>query len=513
MASPPRQLVIGIDCSTTACKALAWDADGVAAAHGRAPIPLDNPAPDGWQQHALDWWHALGRACQQMMQQLDPRDDILAACITHQRETVVVTDPHANPLHPALVWMDARCRPQLAAATTTFGAQHLHQLSGKPPHTTPSLYKLAYLFQQQPALCTPSARVMDVHGFLVWRLCGQFSTSLASADPLGLVDMQRGCWAHELLAWLSLDERQLPTLVRPGQVLGQLRPAAASHTGLPPGLPLVAGAGDGQAAGLGAGVMAPGRAYLNLGTAIVSGVLSHHYQCDNAFRTLYAANGDDYFLETDLQGGCFTIDWFIDHFLCYGTDNSRRGEVLARLEQEASRLPPGAQGLVLVPYLNGVMNPFWDANAAGLSVGLRGHHRPGHMYRAIIEGIAFEQRLHTEGVEAAAGAIAEMVVVGGGARSDVWCQLLADVLQKPMQRARGVETTALGAGMLAAASRGMHQTLAQACAAMGGSGRRFEPGAQQQRYNELYQQVYRPLYPSLRGPLAKLSALASTGAG
>ncbi|HZO14584.1 MAG TPA: FGGY-family carbohydrate kinase, partial [Polyangiaceae bacterium] len=429
---------------------------------------------------------------------------VLAMCITHQRETFVVTDESGTPIHPALVWMDKRATSWLRklAARPGFDGDALHRLTGKPVCTTPSIYKLGFLTSERAAIFdTPRTLMMlDVHGFLAWRITGRAVTSLASADPMGLVDMQRREWAPSLLVdvgGMPQGGYRFADLVEPGVVLGTVSEEAHAVTSLPVGLPVVAGAGDGQCAGLGAGIVAPGRAYLNLGTAVVSGVLSREYCVDRAFRTLYGAMPGSYFLETDLQGGTFTVNWLCERLL------GRSLDALGELEAQASQLAPGAEGLMLVPYWNGVMNPYWDDDASGLVIGFRGHHGAAHLYRALLEGIAFEQRLHTSGVERVAGPISEMVVMGGGSKSALWCQILADVLEKPIVRAASSEATALGAGILAAAQAGLHATVQDAAAAMTRLGERFEPQSAD-RYRSLYD-AYIELYPAVAASLRKLA--------
>ncbi len=497
-------LVLGVDCSTTACKAIVFDAQGKSLAQGRASLTLDNPAVGAWQQDAEQWWSATLSACCAALAELDDTSRVGAMCITHQRETFVLTDDNAKPLHPALVWMDARCVEQVEQACEQLSPNELHTISGKPPCTTPSLYKLMFLLEQQPDLRTSLGRMLDVHAFLVWRLSGRCATSLACADPLGLVDMAKRDWSEPLLSLAGLVRGQLPELVGPGEVIAQLSPAAAEALGLPAGLPLVAGAGDGQSAGLGAGIVDDKSAYLNLGTAIVSGVLAEDYHCDLAFRTLFAAAPDRYLLETDLHGGTFTVNWLIDRLLKRSDDFD---QVLAELEQGAGALPVGAAGLMLLPYWSGVMNPHWDADASGLLLGLRGHHQAEHVFRALLEGIAFEQRLHTSGVEQAAGPIDELVVMGGGAKSALWCQILADVMNKPVVRSASPEATALGAGILAAVVAGLHPDIPAAAAAMSARGQRFVPGDNCARYEALYSEVYQHLFPSLRDHMKTLARL------
>lgn len=497
-------LVLGIDASTTAVKAIAWDTAGTSVAEGRAGYSLENPAPGAWEQDAEAWWSATRFAIAECVRALGPRaSELQALCITHQRETFVLTDADGKPLCPALVWMDSRGTGEVEGARARLGAERLRELSGKPACITPSIYKLMALFQRRPDLARASARVLDVHCFLAWRLTGRFATSLASADPLGLVDMRRRAWSPELRGLAGLAENQLPELVEPGSELGKLEAQVASTIGLPPGLPVIAGAGDGQAAGLGAGISGPGRAYLNLGTAIVSGVLSEEYRVSDAFRTLYAAQAGTFFLETDLKGGTFTLSWLAEKLLGSSDATKKLGE----LEREAGALPAGSEGLLLVPYWNGVMNPYWDDDATGMLVGLTGRHGPAHVYRAVLEGIAFEQRLHTSGVEAATGsAIDEMVVMGGGSKSALFCQLLADVLQKRITRARATEATALGAGILAAVGAGLHADLSTATRQMTGTGESFEGGVDSARYAALYP-LYERLFPTLRATLAELGRL------
>jgi xylulokinase len=248
-------------------------------------------------------------------------------------------------------------------------------------------------------------------------------------------------------------------------------------------------------------------AYLNLGTAIVSGKPSRTYRTDRAFRTLFAAIPGSYLLETDLKGGTFTLDWLADRLLGGGSlaAGKDRDEVLADLEERASQLPPGASGLLALPYWAGVMNPHWDDDASGALVGLRGDHGPEHVYRAILEGIAMEQRLHTEGVEAAAGPIATLIAVGGGARRGLFAQIVADVMGRTLVRPRAAETTALGAAMLATVGAGIHRSALAAAGAMTSRGDTIAPGADQSRYDHLYRSAFAHLYAALAPVLRTLA--------
>ena len=500
------QLVLGIDASTTAVKAIVWDALGCEHARGTAPIALANPEPLAWEQDAESWWIATARAVSVAVGQVDI-SSLAGVCITHQRETVVVTDRAGSPIAPALVWMDERCGAEVEDVRRTLDADWIHRMSGKPLSTTPSLYKIRWLRQRRPEVFERPHRVLDVGAFLVARISGRFATSTASADPMGLVDVANGTWSDELAAVAGLTQGELPELVQPGAVMGQVTHEAAQATGLPAGLPIIAGAGDGQAAGLGAGITSTERAYLNLGTALVSGVCSSEYHTDSAFRTLSGAIGGTYFFETDLKGGTFTLSWLLRLL----GDDPASDQQLAELEERAADLPVGSDGLLLLPYWCGVMNPYWDDDASGAILGLRGHHGVAHLYRAVLEGLALEQRLHMEHVERSlASDIRALVVVGGGAQSELWCQIVADACGKTVHRAETTEATALGAGIIATVGCGLHKDFPTAVTAMTRLGDRFEPGPAKEAYGAMFD-VYRDLYPTTRELAHKLAKLARHG--
>jgi xylulokinase len=377
------------------------------------------------------------------------------------------------------------------------GSDEIHRLTGKPPDTTPALYKLLWLREHEPETLERTRWVVDVHAFLVHRLTGMWRTTTACADPLGLIDMQRGDWSDDLLQRVGLRRDRVPTLFAPGEVIGELSAAAAERLGLPAGLPVVGGAGDGQCAGLGANATAAGHAYLNLGTAVVAGTTSERYAWHRAFRTLIGAVPGTYAMETLLQGGTYTVNWFLERIAMLDAASLGLGlRDVDVLEPAAARLGPGAEGLLLVPYLASAQTPYWDPAARGILFGLAGHHGRQHIFRAIMEGIAFEQRLAFEEMEPQLDqAIELLLTTGGGSRSPLWRQIVADVTGKTVVACRETETTSLGAGILAAAAAGWHGSLLEAAEAMSGVGARHTPDASAAgRYDELFA-VYREIYP------------------
>ncbi len=494
--------VIGLDSSTTGCKAIAWDANGNAVAEGRASIPMHKPRPGWHEQNAEDWWRAARDSLRHVTAQIDTAR-LAGLSITMQRETFVVTDADGTPRFPAMVWMDERAGDLLPELDKNYGKERIHRESGKPLSANLSLSKLFWLQKHHPEVFALGARVMDVHAFLAHRLTGRFATAMGCADPTGLFDMPAGQWNAPLIEAIGLGASMFPEALPTGAQIGSITAEAERDTGLPEGLPLFAGIGDGQAAALGVSATQPGDACLILGTAVVSAAISMKYHTSMAFRTTYGALPGSILLETVLLGGAYTISWFLENFA--------NGATLAELEQSAAALPPGADGLILVPYWNTAMNPYWDASATGIVAGWRGIHNPAHLYRAILEGIAFEQRFHTEGVEEATGVLVERYLsVGGGARSPLWRQIIADITGRPVFSSDSPEASALGAGIIAAVGSGLHPNLSTAVQAMRRiTGAPALPDPRRQEiYGRLYGEVYRNLYPALRSSLASLDKIA-----
>lgn len=501
-----RDLVIGLDSSTTATKAIAWTREGVPLGEGRCSIPMSNPAPDWYEQDPEDWWRSACTALRDLLAQVAP-ERIAALAISNQRETFVPLDAGGAAVRPAILWLDQRARAYVNWLSSRVGEQRIHEISGKPVDTAPVAYRLAWMYNEEPVMWAHAASFADVHAYLAWRLTGQLRTSLASADPLGLLDMRSREWSPEILGTLDLHRGRLPGVVPPGAILGEVHDRGSRDTGLPAGTPVVAGGGDGQAAGLGVNALGPGRAYLNLGTAVVAGIHSMTYRTGQAWRTMGSCSGEGYYYETSLRSGTQLLDWFLAN--CAG------GETRAALESRAAQIAPGAGGVVAVPYWGAVMTPYWDRDARGCLIGLTAAHGAAHIYRALLEGIALEQALVTGMIEEATGLVVEeYVAIGGGAASDLWCEIIADTGGKPVKRSKTAEASSLGAAMCAAAGAGWFPTPSDAAVGMRGEiTRRTDPCPRRRtRYAEL-SAIYREIYPQLRDIYRRLAAFTHAQPG
>ena len=502
-----RDLVFGVDSSTSATKAIAWDRRGRAVGEGRAAIAMSTPHPGYFEQDPLDWWRSTATALRGLTADIDPHR-IAGLAISNQRETFAPFTHDGTALRPGMVWLDDRARAQLRRFGESFGAERFHEISGKPFDIIPCLFRLIWMKEKEPEIFARADILADVHGYLVHRLTGRWSTSTASADPMGLLDMRDGDWSQAILEAAGIAREKLPALHRPGEFLGEVTPEAAEQTGLPAGLPVFAGGGDGQCAGSGVGVLRPGRAYVNLGTAAVAGIYGESYAFSKAFRTETAIAERGYIYETCLRSGTFLVDWLLGEV--FGVPAAERPAALAALEREASERPIGSGGLVLAPFWQGSMTPHWDSDARGVIAGLTGSTRRADLFRAVLESIAIDMAdslLQAETVTEAA--IDHWIAIGGGAASDLWMQILADVSGRKIGRSAANEASSLGAAMAAAKGAGWHAGIADASQAMTSEiVRTFEPDARRVETYRALRQLQTELWPLVSQWNRRLAAFA-----
>lgn len=499
-----KDLVVGLDSSTTSTKAIAFARDGKAVGEGRCPMPISKPAPNLYEQEAGEWWAAAAFALDSLTKKVDP-DRIAGIGISNQRESFVPLDDEGMPVRPAIIWLDRRALDEVPRFAAKVGEERIHRITGKPVDVAPVCYRIAWMRRHEPARYQKTAMFADVHAYLAWRLTGRFQTSWASADPLGLFDIEKKVWSEEVLSVLELAPGRLPEAMPPGAFLGEITDPVADDLGCTRGTPVFAGGGDGQAAGLGVNALRPERAYLNLGTAVVSGVYSREYRTGMAWRTMGSCSGAGYYFETSLRTGTFLVDWFVRK-VC-GVNTDKEPDIYERLEAEAAKVPLGSRGLMLLPYWGGVMTPYWDEEARGAILGFLEAHDRAHVYRALLEGIALDQALVTCMIEEEAGvAVDELVAIGGGAQSDLWCDIVANATGKCVLRSETVEASCLGAAVCAAVGSGWFSTMEEAAESMSGAiTREFCPDPRRRgAYGELLD-IYREIYPSLKETFRRLA--------
>ncbi|MGA1598078.1 MAG: FGGY-family carbohydrate kinase [bacterium] len=465
-----QRFVIGIDSSTQSTKAIVWDESGNPVREGRAPISMKMPQPLHVEQSSEEWWTSFTGAIQEALRGLPP-DSVEALAISNQRETVAFLDAQGRSLHDAIVWMDQRAMAEVQELVEQVGRKTLHHTTGKPVDIAPVLYRLRWMAKHRPEVIQRTRHILDVQGYLVYRLTGAPATSWTSADPFGTFDIRKKQWASNLLDAAGIDTALFPPCLAPGEVLGRVTSKVAKEFGLRPGTPVVAAGGDGQCAGLGVNAIAGGRAYLNLGTAQITGASSSKARFSNYWRTLISPTGSGYFLESVQRAGAFFINWFVEQL----GGAERTPEVFSRLEQEASQVELGSEGILVSTYLAGCMDPHWNADAQGAFLGLRAHHTQAHLYRASLEALTLESARALKAMAQKGVELNKINVIGGGAQSRLWMHMIADATGLPAQRSLSNEASSLGAAISAAVGAGWYSSFEEAANEMTNEAETFEP--------------------------------------
>jgi sugar (pentulose or hexulose) kinase len=502
-----RDLVLAVDVGTQSVRALAFDRDGNLLARERVPLDPYAPGPPGQaEQDAEVYWNAIGQACRGLLaSDAGLRERIAGLALTTQRGTVVCTDAAGRPLRPAIVWLDQRRTRGLPPLGGPWG---LALRAARVASTVEYLRAEAeshWIRVHEPDVWARTERFLLLSGWLSWRLVGRCVDSVGCQVGYLPFDYRRLRWARRWdWKWRALPIRpsQLPELIEPTRPLGELTVEAAEATGLPAGLPVIAAAADKACEVLGSGCLEPHLACLSYGTTAT--INTTHRRYVEAVRLLppYPSPVPGHHsLEVQVFRGYWMVSWFRDQF---GHPEARlaaeRGVTPESLFDELLRaVPPGSDGLLLQPYWTpGLRHP--GPEARGAIIGFGDVHTRAHLYRAILEGLAYALREGRERMERRTGvAVDELRVAGGGAQSDAALQITADVFGLPAARPHTHEASGLGAAIVAAVGLGLHPDFATAVRTMTRVARVFTPDPAARRvYDQLYTRVYRRMYPRLR---------------
>jgi sugar (pentulose or hexulose) kinase len=503
--------ILAIDNGTQSVRAILFDLRGNIVAKSQVMLEAYFSDQPGWAEHdPEDYWQALCRACQGLWTQpgVDARA-VQGVAVTTQRGTVVNVDRDVRPLRPAITWLDQRRAGSVPPIAWWWRAAFkLARVDGTIDYFRGEA-EINWIKAHQGAVWDATHKLLLLSGYLNYRLCGRYADSSGSQVAYLPFDYRRRRWAarHDW-KWqaLAVEPRMLPELVAPGERLGEIGMEAAAATGIPAGLPLLAAAADKACEVIGAGCREPHVGCLSYGTTATINTTSTRYVEVTPFVPPYpAAIPDAYSTEVQVFRGYWMVNWFKEQFGHHEQLRALAEDVAPEqlFDQLAHSVPPGSMGLMLQPYWTpGIRVP--GREAKGAIIGFGDVHTRAHVYRAILEGLAYALRDGKERIEKRSGVpITELRVSGGGSQSDCAMQLTADIFGLPTARPHVYETSALGAAIDAAVGLGLYPDFPAAMAGMTRVGRVFEPvAANREIYDLLYKQVYRRMYRQLQ-PLYK----------
>ena len=503
------KLILTLDNGTQSIRALLFDLKGNLVAKSRIELDAYFSTHPGWAEQEADYfWQMLGKCCQQLWQQeavieQGLRAKIVAVTVTTQRGTVINLDKHGQPLRPAILWLDQRLADIKQAMPWYWRVIFSCIRQTKVIDYFRRKSQANWLAQNQPDLWQKTDKFLLLSGYLTYQLTGNFKDSVGSIVAYLPFDYKKQCWANSGdWKWHALPVKpsMLSELVKPGELLGEITEQAARFTGIKQGTKLIASASDKACEVLGSGCITPETASLSYGTTATINTNNAKYVEPHAFIPPYAsAIPEQYNSEVMIYRGFWMVNWFKQEF---GQREMRKAQVLgvspeSLFDELVSQVPPGSMGLMLQPYWSpGLKN----LEAKGAIIGFGDVHTRAHIYRSILEGLAYALKEGKENLEKRQGKkISRLMVSGGGSQSDAAMQLTADIFNLPACRPHTYETSGLGAAINAAVGCHYFKDYHQAITAMTRVEQIFTPNTEHVcMYDKLYNQVYRKMYRQLK---------------
>ena len=496
-------MLLGIDISTTGAKALLVDHDGRVVGSATTPLSLSTPHPLWSEQDPREWWTATTNSIKQALVTANASAaDVVAIGLTGQMHGLVLLDADGEVLRPAILWNDQRCGAECDEIRARLSRAKLVQITGNDALTGFTAPKILWVETHEPEIYRRTRHVLLPKDYIRYKLTGTLAMDKADGSGTMLFDLRKRTWSSEILSALNISPDWLPQTFEGHETTGEVTREAAVLTGLSPGTVVVAGGGDQSAQAVGTGVVRPGTIAVTLGTSgvVFAATESALIEPEGRLHAFCHAVADRWHLMGVMLSAAGSLQWYRDKLAC---DRNFAG-----LVDEAAQVPVGSEGLIFLPYLSGERTPHPDPFARGAWIGLTMRHGQAHLTRSILEGVAFGIKdMFCLMRDAGLGSVDEVRVSGGGAKSSLWRQILADTLNADLVTVNTTEGAAYGAALLAGVGAGVWSNVDTACAETISTRDHVTPNEQASAiYETLYEQ-YRSLYPTLKPTFHALSNL------
>ena len=481
--------VTSLDLGTSGCRTYIFDLVGTVIASDYQEWNSFYPFPSFVEQDANVWWNSIKKTIERAIKKSGiDQTDIVSLSVTNQRETIVPVDKEGNPLHNALVWQDRRTIDQVEFIKNKIGSDKIYDTTGLIIDPYFSASKILWFKDKKPEIYRRAHKFLLVADFIIYKLTGEFYSDFSNASRTMLFDIKKLKYSDQIASELEIDLDKMPEAIESGVDIGEI---ITDETLFDKQTLIITGAGDQQSAALGVGVVKPGEIKCTTGTG--SFILAHLAEpnFDPHKRVLCSCHAvpGTWVQEASIFTSGATLRWFRDQV----------GQVESLLAEEkgqdpyelmiaqAKESPMGANGLILIPHLVGAGAPHWNPLAKGLLFGLALGHQRKDIYRAVLEGVAFEIRKNIEVFKEIGINPKELKLTGGGSRSDLWNQIITDVLGIACVRNVIEEATSLGAAILAASGAGLFPDIAKTAENLCKVDKKWSP---HEASNQFYDKIY-----------------------
>ena len=504
------QYLIGIDVGTSGTKTVLFDMAGNPLAAKTVEYPMAQPH-NGWsEQSPDDWWNAAVDGLRAVLDNHAP-DDVIGIGLSGQMHGLVMLDKNGAVLRPSIIWCDQRTGAECEQINRLLGKKRVIEITANPPMTGFTAAKILWVQNNEPGIYDKCAHILLPKDYIRYRLTGEFATEVSDASGMQLMDVSKRDWSSEVLNKLQIDRSLLGAMHESPDITGKVHKAAAIATGLAEGTPVAGGAGDNPAAAIGTGVVREGSAFTTIGSSAVIYAISDEIRIDMQGRvhSLCASVPGKWTVMSCTQAAGLSLKWLRDTcFISETVEAGKNGaDIYSIMTGMASKVPVGAERLLFLPYLMGERSPHPDPNCRGVFFGLSAMHGREHMVRSVLEGVAFSQLECVEVFREMGVPVNDMTLTGGGGRSPLWQQMLADLYGCPVSTLASDEGAALGAALLAGVGVGVFSDVQQSADAIVGKKPAMEHNEDSRRLYMPFYEMYKNLYLSLKSSFDELSAV------
>ena len=497
------EYLIGIDVGTSATKTVLFESTGKIAASSTKEYPIYQPR-NGWaEQNPLDWWSAVKYTLNDVISKSGVNNlDIKGVGISGQMHGLVMLDKDGNVLDNAIIWCDQRTAKQCDQITNAVGYDNLIRITANPALTGFTASKILWVRENKPEIYEKCRKILLPKDYIRYMLTGEFATEVSDASGMQLLDVPRRCWSDEVLSKLHIDKDLLANVYESPEITGFVHKKAAEETGLMEGTIVVGGAGDNAAAAVGTGVIADGMTFSTIGT---SGIVYSHTSTPKIdpkgrVHTFCCAVPNAWHVMGVTQAAGLSLKWFRDN-LCQDIieEAEEQGvDSYILMDKMAESIPIGCDNLIYLPYLMGERTPHLDADCRGVFFGLSNIHTKAHMIRAVMEGVSYSLFDCLNIIRGMNIETSNLLICGGGGKSPLWRQMIADMFNCPVKTIQSQEGPALGVAILAGVGSKVFTSVEQGCSLLVKEKNIQQPiDGNLELYKKNYK-IYRNLYYSLK---------------
>ena len=504
------QYLLGVDIGTSGTKTALYNLKGESIVSKVVEYPLYQPQ-NGWaEQDPADWWNATVIGIQAVLEKsgINP-DHIGGVGLSGQMHGLVMLDENAKVLRRSIIWADQRTEKEVNEMNQKIGKDKLIKITANPAMTGFTAAKILWVQNNEPEIFDRCRHILLPKDYIRYMLTGEFATEVSDASGMQLMNIAKRDWSSEMLSIMNIDRAVLGDMYESQDITGKIHKRAAKLTGLSEGTIVVGGAGDNPAAAIGTGVIAQGKAFTTIGTSAVIYAVSDKLYLDNKGRvhSLCASVPGKWTVMSCTQAAGLSLQWLRN--TCCSPEialaEQKGVDPYMVMDRASEEVQIGADKLLYLPYLMGERSPHLDPNARGVFFGLSAVHERKHMIRAVLEGVAYSQKECFDIFREMGVPVNDMLVTGGGGRSPIWRQMLADLYECPVSTLSTDEGPALGVALLAGVACGVYASIEEATNIAISKNKTQSPIENNSKLYKPYFELYKELYVNLKDSFEHLS--------